>query len=631
MRSTSRAAVVSVIFLVACEDSVELDATSTTSASSTSVGGSGGGAQGCPDLYVSPDGDDAETGCDPMAPKRTIGSALDAARASTIVAAIHVCAGTYDEALLLDVPVDLLGGYACASWSQTTAYGYPTFDAANDTRIGGSRLPEALRVTGSAVTSATRIDGFTIVGADSGDEGVALHVTENAAPEIANCRILGGATESTGADGSVGLLVTAGATPEVHHDLVDGGRGITFGSGGVGRAGIVVESAGPSLHDNRITGGAATPGGQGDVIPSAGVVLRNTLPLTVEAGRPIASNTLEGGDGNGKTDGIASVGVLVLGAGDVDLVGDVVRPGHSLGVAKELRGVHAQSTGAVRILGSRIYGGDVSNPAAPWQGFRVGVWVVGAQSLLVENTMIYGGVAEVGFDAGSPSFALALDNVQGAIIRHNTLYSGPSGFPTVGTALKAYANVTGTIVQNNILAADGGWNEPVYVEECASQGVFQAFQSNLLLDTNDPSKAPDSLDHMLGYGADPQRSCQPWQGFDTVDALASHLTAAGVASHDGNLTLRADCGGDTGCIPWAGCDSTTSLDCLSSVFEGWSAADNGLATLLDPGWKLAPGVPCAVAKSGLDLTASVASDSFGTARTAPPSMGAHELDGPCQP
>jgi hypothetical protein len=289
--------------------------------------------------------------------------------------------------------------------------------------------------------------------------------------------------------------------------------------------------------------------------------------------------------------------------------------------------VLSESSGAVRLAQNRIYGGDLSNPNAPDLGFRVGAWIEGAASVVVENNMIHGGVAEVGFAEGSPSFALALREVDAPIVRHNTLYSGPSGFPTVGTALKTYVDVTGAVIENNILAADGGWNEPIYAEECASTGVFASLRHNLFLDTHDPSN-PDGLDQVFGYGGDAQGSCSPWQGFDTVDALAAHLAASGVPA-SGNFRLRADCGGEGACIPWAGCEATTSLACLQSVFDGWSASDNGLGTLFSDGWRLVPAIPCAVAESALDL--SLAADLFGAPRTAPPSIGAHELDGRCTP
>jgi hypothetical protein len=269
----------------------------------------------------------------------------------------------------------------------------------------------------------------------------------------------------------------------------------------------------------------------------------------------------------------------------------------------------------------------------------VGVLISGASSFLAENVMIYGGVPIVGFSAASPSFALSLGGVPGPIIRHSTLYSGPSGFPTLGTAIKIEAGVQRAIVQNNLLAVDVGWNEPFYVEPCASTGVFERVENNLLFNTGDP--ALNILGQVFGYGADPQGAgCGAWQGFYTVDALEDHLrsvctpttagacTAFGGTKVSGNRTLKPDCGADTGCITWTACGQS-SLPCLQSVFDGWSAGQNGLDTLFGPGWKLAAGVPCAIAESSLAV--GVGADLFGTSRTTPPSMGAHELDDACTP
>jgi hypothetical protein len=275
-------------------------------------------------------------------------------------------------------------------------------------------------------------------------------------------------------------------------------------------------------------------------------------------------------------------------------------------------------------------------------GFRVGVWIDGAKSFVAENAMIYGGVPIVGFGlgpgTGSPSFALSLRNVGNAVIRHSTLYSGPSGFPTVGTAIKVFDGVSGLIVQNNILAVDPSWTEPLYVEPCASTGVFARIENNLLFNLG---QEPTTMPNVLGYGSDPQGGCGAWAGVTTIDALTTHVTTLcapntpgpcagfGGTKVSGNLTLKASCGTDSGCIPWSACSPTTPVACLASVLEGWSPADNGLTTLLGPGWQLAAGLPCAITKSSLDL--GVGTDLFGTTRTSLPSMGAHERDGSCIP
>lgn len=608
-------------------------------------GGSTGGASGsggqeagpCPTLYVSPLGNDANPGCESAAPKKTVAAAIDAARSSSAVTAIWICKGTYDEALTLDVPVNLLGGHSCTTWSRTPTYGHPSFDATNETVLGTAALPQALHVTGANVASI--IDGLTIAGAKSGLHGSALRISSNAAPVVSNCVIQGGGTHGTDGDGSVGLLVDSGAKPDVRHNRIDGGTGVTLaGSPKVGRAGVVVADAAPWLRDNAISGGALTAGPSAGHA-SVGVALRAAHTLTRTSGRPIERNLIEGGDGNGAASGWASIGVLASGAQDLDLVDNSIRPGRSPGSALQLFGVVGQLTGALGLYGNRIFGGDLSNPAQPQLGHRFGVYVASAKRVVAENNMIYGGVPIPGANAGSPSSALDLTQVPEVVLRHNTLYSGPSGFPTVGAALRLYQGVLRVTLQNNILAADASWNAPLHVEPCASTGVLERVENNLLFNVGTPQAWV--LARYFTYGGDTVSPCGPWQSFATLDELTTHLQSSctlatvgpcqgfGGVKVSGNRTLRQVCGGDLGCVTWPACDSTTSLACLQSVFAGWSASDNGLATLFGPGWQLAPALPCSITQSSLD--AGVTTDLFGLARTNPPSMGAHEFDGACAP
>jgi hypothetical protein len=602
------------------------------------AGDAGEGGPPCTTLHVSPAGNDTSSGCAPGEPKKTIGAALDRARASKDVSTILVCAGSYDQELVLDLPIQLLGGHDCSSFSRTADYGHPVFDGVNKTTIGGQTLPAALRITGTAIGPSTLVDGFTVRGASGADQsdGAAMKIDSGAAPVVSNCEIIGGSTISVTGPGSVGLAIESGAKPEIRANQIDGGTGSTYASESVGRAGIHVDGATPYLHDNAVTGGAAAPKPSYG-IGSAALVLRDAGPLTEAAGRPVWRNTFHGGDAIGQEDGVASAGVLLLGGTEVDLVENSIRPGRSLGKAVQLRGVESRSSGALRISQCRIFGGD-PNSADPSQGFRVGAMINGAESALIENSMIYGGVPIDGYSGPSPSFAVALANVTGATLRHNTLYSGPSGFPTVGTVLHANHGVTGTVVQNNLMANAAGWSEPFYIEPCASFGTFERVQNNLLFNLGKP--VPNVMAQVYGYGPSPLGSCYGWQSFANLDDLSSHFltncspttpgpcTSFGGTKVDGNRVLRSECDGESGCIPWQACDAA-ALPCLQSVIEGWSTSDNGLSTLFGPGWKLAADLPCAVTQSSLDL--SVPFDLFGTPRTTPASMGAHEQDGPCLP
>lgn len=601
----------------------------------------------CTELHVSPLGNDANSGCSPNRPKQTIDGALVAARESSQVAKIRICAGDYDEHVVLDTTVDLHGGYTCTDWTRPSGYGFPSFDSAARTRLGDSASPETLRITSAA--GASVVDGLTILGpaSASAKNGVAVRIERNAAPRLSNCFVQGGGTFSFDADGSVGVRIEEGATPELWSNRIEGGWGRTNSSDGVGRAAIVVDSASPFLHDNEIVGGSKAPQAT-EGVGSAGLVLRGTSSAIGD--RAIRDNDIRGGDGIGPLGGTASIGVMILDESSADIVGCRIEPGHSLGTgtlledgslgtAVVLRGVHSVSTGALKLLRSRVYGGDLSNPARPAEGFRVGAWVEKASSFLAENTIIHAGAADQPPGGeGSPNFALALVATSNPVVRHTTLYSGPSGFPTVGTALKLEPNVRGLILENNVLAADANWNEPIYVEDCASDGVFASVKNNLLF--NSPLDGVN-IDSLLGYGVDPGSTCKPWQPVSTIVGLEGHLANAcradtgsnackefGGTKVSGNLTLRADCVGDSGCIEWAPCGAD-SLTCLDSAFATWTHEDNGYAALFGEGWVLAPDLPCAISQSSLSIP-EVSVDLLGAARTGAPSMGAHEQDS-CSP
>ncbi|NOU28123.1 MAG: hypothetical protein HOO96_09490, partial [Polyangiaceae bacterium] len=86
----------------------------------------GDAASGCATLYVSGEtGLDANSGCSPTQAKRTITSALAAAKErKTEVQEVHVCKGDYGEAdLTLDQRVSLRGGYACGDFTREKDFG----------------------------------------------------------------------------------------------------------------------------------------------------------------------------------------------------------------------------------------------------------------------------------------------------------------------------------------------------------------------------------------------------------------------------------------------------------------------------------------------------------------------------
>jgi hypothetical protein len=153
-------------------------------------------------------------------------------------------------------------------------------------------------------------------------------------------------------------------------------------------------------------------------------------------------------------------------------------------------------------------------------------------------------------------------------------------------------------------------------------GHLQRLENNLLFNADKP--VGDAIGQILGYGWNPQDICYSWQGLTTIDELTAHIQSScspstpgmcqsfGGSKVSGNVTLNATCGTDSGCIPWAARNSTTSWARLQSVFEGWTEP-HGLGTLFS---RLEARPGSAVRGRQSSLSGGLATDAFGTTRTA---------------
>ena len=119
-------------------------------------------------LYVRPNGDDANNGCDSALPKKTIGSAISTLRIlSRVDFEVRVCKGEYREnGLTLDFPVKLFGGYECSTGIREASYGYPTFGAANESVLavtdGGNATSTITATLVGKPVDAVVVDGLRI-------------------------------------------------------------------------------------------------------------------------------------------------------------------------------------------------------------------------------------------------------------------------------------------------------------------------------------------------------------------------------------------------------------------------------------------------------------------------------------
>jgi hypothetical protein len=379
-----------------------------------------------PILYVSQTGgNDANPGCSSSAPKQTITAALATAKAGG-VATIEVCKGTYDEQpLTLDFAASIQGSYDCTFWTRTSTYGYPTFDGTNETLVrnaGQATSGDTLHVTGSVLTPSQSIDGLTIQGAASGNlsgSATAVSVRNGAALVLSNDTLVGGGTIAAGRLGSAGVYVSSLSTPLIQKNVVRGGSGASGAGAGAASCGIYADGANGSLSilDNVIDGGSGTnPGGTG----SAALILHGT---TSTATYTVHGNTITAGTGASNGSSSPTFGLLVDGTASLTLDGNSIDGGGGTSGGRCGFGAQTGASGSMSITSNRIYGGncDIANPNGTSQD---GLVVTGSPaSVLIANNMIHSGSTTTNANCAALSLS---GNVQGAIIRHNTLVSGGS-------------------------------------------------------------------------------------------------------------------------------------------------------------------------------------------------------------
>ena len=615
-------------------------------------------------MYVSKLGSESNSGCTPCTPKLTIRTALDAL--SGVVASVdagspapsdaggdaadaaptpvppyplppgftvRVCEGVYAEVeLSLTVRASLEGGYDCTTWRRTADYGFPNFDAVNETRItnGAYTLQSStFVVSGSAVDSSVTLDGLTVEGASSGTSGsVALHVAAGASPVVSNNRIVGGAT-TAGASlpGSIGVYVLDGASPEIRENDISGGSGT--GAASRGSVGLYLEATAgaPFIHDNAIDGGSGTaPSAHNG---SVGALLQSTLPLTEAGGAAFSRNRVSGGTGVGGVPGASAttVGAVLLGTSPVDILDNEIRGGDSDAPGTLSMGIHSQNAGAgaVRIARNRVDAG--SRTGANSHAF--GIEVQAASSPIVVNNMVHGGH---GTNRSTPLYVVG---TTAAKIAYNTLFGGvftDSTFP-IGQ-IWFNGSPAGAEVHSNILAGPsrsstsgiridlacpGGLPVPVPV-------YFSRLRSNLFVGNGS---------RLLSFS---QSICSVYEA-DTIAELTAMVTPGESA---GNLAIKESCDvSESGtCIAEPSCGlglidgglpeaGPPLADCMRSVFATWTEADDGLTELFTTGWVLRPNSLCSIS-GGAFADAAASTDLFGAARTNPRSIGADEFNEPCQ-
>jgi hypothetical protein len=587
--------------------------------------------QGCTGgiLYVSPAGVDTSDGCATTAPLKTIAHAVSVAKAQgfTLVQEVHVCKGVYAEPqITVDFKSSLRGGYDCTTWKRTANFGYPTFDPTNLTEIDSNATTgtniTTLAVGGSALDATSIVDGFSIKGSSNGSSSIALALN-GGAPSIQNDQIVGGTfSEATSAEASIGIQISGGASPEITSSSIDGGGGTTTSTStsAIGSVGISIgaDSGSPNIHGTTIGGGTGgAPIGNGSI----GIAVNGGAFPTASA---IRANTINGGTGKIGTSGVASVGVVSVASGNVELDDNVILGGGG-GCAKASGNCSSfgivAGVGNLIVRANKIYGGDATGGT---NGGSAGITVSGLKSFVAENNMIHGGNKSSSLSHGS-SRAIELNATASPSIRNNTLYSGNGGASSA-SVLIVDPQVSAITLDNNLLMTASGGGAVAITLSC-SANLIASVRNNAFL-------APPTVMFYSGNGGG-TGTCTgtTTEPFTTVSSAQTFLAGSATgATATGNVRLAtaAQCASEAGatCVDESACD--TPADCNAAVVAGWTSASTG-EDLLEAaaGWKINP--VCSVSQGGLDISSSLTTDFYGAKRTAPLSIGADENDATCTP
>lgn len=250
-------------------------------------------------------------------PKATIQAAINLADALYTDAEVHVAEGTFDVTsgttyVVLKEGIDLYGGYDKANW---TLRGKTTTIRDLNTTGGYQTKPNCAVYAASGLTTATKIDGFTIRGGSGVD--TAGIFCDGSSPTISNNIVYGG-LDCTGR--AVGVYGYHNASPYIGPgNTIIGGTSSANYQDQSPRGIYVWDNCAPTIVGNTISGG-----GGGSTKYTAGIDVWTSTAV-------IARNAISGGTASSNSTGIdyrygyASVGSIrnntVFGGTSVDTYG----------------------------------------------------------------------------------------------------------------------------------------------------------------------------------------------------------------------------------------------------------------------------------------------------------------------
>lgn len=256
-------------------------------------------------------------------PKATIQAAVNQAYLNSPPSQVFVAEGTYvsdsstdASILIMKEGVSVYGGYS-VDFSNRSFIDHETIikDSSND---GGSDvLPNSAVVSGGSITSATILEGFTIIGG-GGVYASAVTNLQNSELKIVNNRIYIAQNNPSNAFG----IVNVSSSPTIENNMISGG-------GGYVNFGIVNIGASPVIRGNMIdTGSGYYSRGIYSYDLSFPNIYNNIVlaatgsssygVLSVNSRATIRNNTIYGGDG------ISSFGIYLSNNSTADIENNIL-------------------------------------------------------------------------------------------------------------------------------------------------------------------------------------------------------------------------------------------------------------------------------------------------------------------
>lgn len=555
-------------------------------------------------VRVRPDGNDA------ACPKKTIAAALAAAKAAPDkTKEIQVCAGTYNEHVVLDVPVSLSGGYACADFKK--ADGNETVLTSDD--------PETLLISGAAVGSTVKVEGLTV---RAGASANAVLVKDGAKPILSNLQVFGSETATAT---SAGIRVTGGAAPEIEKTKIDGGKGASTTAGAPGSIGLVVEAGAGEVkvRESDINGGR----GSAPTFASLAVHQHPNAPkLTIE------KSTLDGGAGTGKgnAEAIETASTALYAEGTIELFDSGVHGGKgtctNASAGCRSAGVFVVTKAADnRFERNRIYAGD----AVPAPGQKINSVAISVDGPgIIANNLVHLGGAEPRRSGVVSDYGISIRRGQQRLVAHNTIVAVPNPAGTTPPPanphqhylIEAADEETKARIINNVLLGTGTIDDyGVYVNNCVKASLLD-LRANLFIGF--PNKAYFFRFQIGGVGECNQEA--PYAGTKALEDGQNGVVANTASA---NFRLAVNCGVDNAqqCLQEPSCFAPHP-GCIPKAVS-FDGASFGVKDLNAGGWKpTAGGAICNASTRSIDLSSVVNKDFTGATRTKGVTIGAHELD-----